>query len=383
MRPLRVMTFLHSFAPGGVERVALRLCGAWMRDTSLDLRLVMGRETGAMRGEAPEGLKRYVTSSGPVSTGRFETFWMIWVLRREIVRQQPDVLFCPGNAYSIVAVAMKLLLGRRCPPVVLKISNDLERPDMPPPVRRIYWQWLKIQGRRLQAFTGLAAPMRGEMALRLGVADSRIHIIEDPALGLADVAALEALGAARQAPAKGRRFVAVGRLERQKNLPLLLEAFALAAGPDDRLTILGEGSERARLERAIAAAGLADRVSMPGHGPVPAALAAADVFVLSSAYEGVPAVVIEALAAGLPVVATDCSVSMRALVGRFGTVVPLGDAAALAAAMLAQPALDADARAEAAEAMRAFTVERAAGAYAELFRAVHAAAATRLPASRL
>ncbi|OYW82646.1 MAG: hypothetical protein B7Z20_13650, partial [Sphingobium sp. 32-64-5] len=113
MRPLRVMTFLHSFAPGGVERVALRLCGAWMRDAGLDLRLVMGRETGAMRGEAPEGLKRYVTSSGPVSTARFETFWMIWVLRREILRQQPDVLFCPGNAYSIVAVAMKLLLGRR------------------------------------------------------------------------------------------------------------------------------------------------------------------------------------------------------------------------------------------------------------------------------
>ncbi len=377
------MTFLHSFAPGGVERVALRLCGAWMRDAGLDLRLVMGRETGAMRGEAPKGLKRYVTSSGAVSTARFETFWMIWVLRREILRQQPDVLFCPGNAYSIVAVAMKFLLGRRCPPVVLKISNDLERPDMAPPVRRIYWQWLKIQGRRLQAFTGLAAPMRAEMALRLGVADSRIHIIEDPALGLADVAALEALGAARHAPASGRRFVAVGRLERQKNLPLLLEAFALAAGPDDRLTILGEGSERARLERAIAAAGLADRVSMPGHGPVQAALAAADVFVLSSAYEGVPAVVIEALAAGLPVVATDCSVSMRALVGRFGTVVPLGDAAALAAAMLAQPALDADARAEAAEAMRAFTVERAAGAYAGLFHAVHEAAATRLPASRL
>jgi glycosyltransferase involved in cell wall biosynthesis len=94
-------------------------------------------------------------------------------------------------------------------------------------------------------------------------------------------------------------------------------------------------------------------------------------------------VVIEALAAGLPVVTTDCSVSMRALVGRFGTVVPLGDAAALAAAMLAQPALDADARAEAAEAMRAFTVERAAGAYAGLFRAVHEAAATRLPASGL
>ena len=89
---------------------------------------------------------------------------------------------------------------------------------------------------------------------------------------------------------------------------------------------------------------------------------------MSSDFEGVPAVVIEALASGLPVVATDCSVSMALLVGGFGTTVPVGDATALAAAMAAQAPLSPDQRAAAATAMTAFTVERAAGAYAALFR---------------
>jgi glycosyltransferase involved in cell wall biosynthesis len=101
------------------------------------------------------------------------------------------------------------------------------------------------------------------------------------------------------------------------------------------------------------------------------AFAAADVFVMSSNYEGVPAVIIEALAAGLPIVATDCSTSMRFLLddGRFGTLVPIGDADALAAAMRDAPSRDAvpapDMRAMAAQ----FTIECAAGPYLEILSA--------------
>ena len=95
----------------------------------------------------------------------------------------------------------------------------------------------------------------------------------------------------------------------------------------------------------------------------------ASLFVLSSDYEGVPAVVIEALASGLPVVSTDCSVSMSSLIGLFGSVVPRGEPAALAAAMVAAVPLDTEARSAAAAAMQAFTVERAASRYADVFAA--------------
>lgn len=220
----------------------------------------------------------------------------------------------------------------------------------------------------IEYVTGLAAPMRAEIAEFMKMPDERIHIVDDPALAARDLAALAAIGAARQPKTDpGRHYVGVGRLAKQKNWPLLLEAFAKITGPDDRLTILGEGAERPRLEALATNLGIGDRLSLPGHGAAAPVLAAGDVYVLSSDFEGVPAVVIEALAAGLPVVATDCSVSMASLVSDFGKIVPVGDAAALGAAMAAQAPLTPEARAAAAADMARFTVERAAGAYAALF----------------
>jgi glycosyltransferase involved in cell wall biosynthesis len=303
-----------------------------------------------------------------VPTAAWETIWMMIVLAIQIRRQRPDVLFAAGNSYAVVAVAMKLWFRRRCPPIVLKISNDLDRADLGP-VRPLYRLWLRLQGRLIDGFTGLAEPMRAEIMAALRVPAARVAIIDDPALADADIAALAAIGAARQ-PRPGRRYVAVGRLAAQKNFDLLLMAFAKAAGADDRLVIVGEGGQRSALERRIAGLGLADRVTLPGHGAVAPALAAADVFVLSSDYEALPAVVVEALASGLPVVATDCCVSMRDLVGPFGTIVPRRDAGALAKAMQAQPLLTPEQRIAAAVAIQRFTVEQAAGDYVRLFTAI-------------
>ena len=161
-KPLRVLTFLHSFAPGGVERVALRLHAAW-RASEVDSRLVFGRGSGAMRAEWP-GLEADILGGAPFSPARWETVWMILRLPGVIRRIRPDVLFCAGNTYTVVAVMMKLLLGARCPPVVAKISNDLVRMDMPSPVRALYRVWLRIQGRMLDRLVGIAPPMRAEIA---------------------------------------------------------------------------------------------------------------------------------------------------------------------------------------------------------------------------
>ena len=369
---LVVMTPLHSFAPGGVERVALRLNGAFASDAGLRPVIVMGRETGEMRAEAPAGVERRVTAS-VVPTAAWESLWMMLILPHHIRAIAPDVLFAAGNSYAVIAAAMKLWLRRRCPPIVLKISNDLVRADMNPVMRWLYHRWLRIQGRVVDHATGLAEPMRAEIAHFLRLPPDRIHIIDDPALSAADHAALMAIGAARDTPTgAGRHYVGVGRLARQKNWPLLVTAFARIAGRDDRLTIVGEGAERARIMATATALGVADRLALPGHGAAAPALAAADVYVLASDFEGVPAVVIEALASGLPVVATDCSVSMQSLVANFGTIVPVGDAAALATAMAAQRPLSPPARAAAAAAMAAFTVERAAAAYLAVFRVAEA-----------
>jgi glycosyltransferase involved in cell wall biosynthesis len=363
--PLRVLTFLHSFEPGGVERVALRLHAAWNAQ-GLDARLVFGRTAGAMKREWP-GLAYEVLGNERIPSADWETLWMIIHLPRVIRQMRPDVLFCAGNSYTIVAVMMQLLLGKACPPVVAKISNDLTRNDLPALARPFYRAWLRIQGRRLDRLVGMAPPMREEIGTLMGTEDARIAVIDDPSLAEADIQRLSAArDAAKGAPrGPGRRFLGIGRLAAQKNFGLLLDAFARMAGPDDRLAIIGEGAGRKALEAQIERLGLAGKVRMPGHvSPLDAELAAADALVMSSDYEGVPAVVAEALAAGLPVVTTRCSVSMEDMLGggQFGLLVPVGDADALAKAMVDIAKLTFDEAAARAQSRR-FTVEIASHRY--------------------
>jgi glycosyltransferase involved in cell wall biosynthesis len=130
------------------------------------------------------------------------------------------------------------------------------------------------------------------------------------------------------------------------------------------LIILGEGEERPRLESLVKELCLDSFVSMPGIVKNPYAyMARVDLFVLSSAWEALPTVLIEALAAGAPVVATDCVSGPREILhdGRYGALAPVGDVAALATAMSA--ALSAPRQKLPEEALRPYTVEYAVDEY--------------------
>ncbi len=133
----------------------------------------------------------------------------------------------------------------------------------------------------------------------------------------------------------GSCVTAVGRLTEQKRFDLLINAFADVADdfPEWSLTIWGEGEARADLERQCARVGLGDRIRLPGLTPEPGSwIETADVFALSSDYEGWPNVVLEAMAAGLPIVSTDCPFGAREMLdgGACGLLVPTANAAALA-----------------------------------------------------
>jgi glycosyltransferase involved in cell wall biosynthesis len=137
----------------------------------------------------------------------------------------------------------------------------------------------------------------------------------------------------------GRRILSVGTLKAQKNHRLLLAAFARIARPEDRLAIIGEGEERGAIEQAAATLGISDQLLLPGYTPDPGRwYASADLFVLSSDYEGFANVVAEALGHGLTVVSTDCPSSGRRR----------GRACGAMAAALAAPDDPAAARARAA-----------------------------------
>jgi len=130
----------------------------------------------------------------------------------------------------------------------------------------------------------------------------------------------------------------VGRLTEQKDFSTLLQAFAqVRAQRQARLLLLGEGEMRDELTALGLALGIAKDLSLHGFTNNPFAyMARAAVFVLSSAYEGLPGVLIQALACGCPVVSTDCPSGPSEILenGQYGRLVPVGDPAAMAQAIL-------------------------------------------------
>ena len=365
---MRILLFLHSFGPGGVERVALRLAGAWA-EAGHDVRLLMGRNDGPDRLAAPSNIVYDFAPRHPLAR-HFETLWMVRQLVSAVRRHRPDVLFCAGNTYTIVAALVRLLLGPECPPIVSKLSNSLERRDLPPPIRFCYRIWLRQHPRFIDHFIGLSEPMRSEIQDLLRVAPDRVTIIPNPVLTLMDI---EKLADAPISAMNGRRFVAVGRLTRQKNFPLLLKAFARIAREDDRLVIVGEGPQRNRLARKAARLGIGGLVDLPGHKPsVAGFLHAADVFVSSSNYEGMPGAVVESLAAGMPIVATNSSVCLEHLLrhGELGQLVPIRDVAGLAKALHNAPRREALPRQAMRLAAARYTIEQSAHLYLNALAAV-------------
>lgn len=372
---MRIAIPIHSFEPGGVERVALRLAEHWGKAGHEPV-IILGRKRGACAAEAPD--LDYRTLGEIIPTDRWETIWMIWSLFQFLLLEEIDAIFCPGNTYTVVCVAMKLLLGRRCPPVLVKISNDLKRRDLPRAAQPFYRWWLRVQGAQLERFVALADPMAPELERELGVPASCVCVIPDPALSQAG---LRALADRPQAPQSGAgcQFLTVGRLVEQKNHRLLIDAFARHGWPADRLVIAGDGPLRERLAEQASTLGIADRVYFAGHvADVCALYHMADVFVLSSDYEGVPAVLLEALAAGLPLAVTDCCASMAWLVGhgQFGVSVRVGDADALGLAMNLARHLQPD-RAAMAQLAAGFTLEASSGLYLAQFAELSALARDR------
>jgi glycosyltransferase involved in cell wall biosynthesis len=200
----------------------------------------------------------------------------------------------------------------------------------------------------------------------VGVAPEHVEVIYNPVIlpehRRAARAAVDHPFFAADAPPV---VLVVGRLTRLKNFALLMRAFArVLRARDARLVVLGEGEQRSELESLAQTLGIGEAVAMPGYVANPHAfMAKAAVLALSSDSEGLPTVLIEALASGTPVVATDCPTGPREILdgGRLGRLVPVGDEAALAEAI--EATLAAPTAAATPRDLARFTVPVATAAY--------------------
>lgn len=219
--------------------------------------------------------------------------------------------------------------------------------------------------RRAHAVTAVSTALALEVAEGLGLPENRVLYAPNPIVSQTLIEQAEAGSPHPWFADELPVIVAAGRLVPEKDHALLLRAFAGMARPV-RLIIVGEGRERPALERQARELGIAGRVALPGFDPNPFAfMRRAGLFVLSSRTEGLPSVLIEAMACGAPVVSTDCRTGPREILegGRWGRLVPVGDAAALARAMDDALACDdhPDVRRRAADYSVAASVERYLG----------------------
>jgi glycosyltransferase involved in cell wall biosynthesis len=288
-------------------------------------------------------------------------------LARYLRRERPDVLISADNQANLVAVAAHRRAGRLQPLVLTQRNHTstymADKPKLLASVLAAY--------PAADAVVGVSAGVTRNLA-ELGLDPARLLTIYN-AVPIDSSEIAEPVDHPFFAAGAPPVIVGVGRLTPQKDFPTLLRAFArlIADGHDLRLMLVGGGKKDQalhELQTVAGAAGIADRVALVGavRNALPY-MAAASVFVLSSRWEGLPGVVIEALACGTRVVSTDCPSGPREILedGRYGRLVPVGDDAAMASAILeelATPRSPDELRARAAS----FSMEAAVAAYLAL-----------------
>lgn len=313
---------IQELRTGGAERAVLGLAaGARAAGHEVFTAAAPGGALAAEAGREPFPLPLLGRSPRRVPAGAA-------ALRTAIRACRPDLVHVHNPGMALLAGAATLR-GRR--PVALASLHGVPEADYPAAVRLLRLAGLPV----VACGPGVAAALRDRGLEPRATISNAVG----PAPPPADREALERTWGF---PPCAPLAVAVGRLVPQKNHALAVEALALL--PDVRLAILGEGELRGELERLVEERGLAGRIVLPGvRADARAIVAAADVLVLPSRWEGLPLVVLEALAAGTPVVATAVR-GVRELLadGSTGLLVDPDDPAALAAAVrrvLAEPGL--------------------------------------------
>lgn len=325
--------------------------------------MVLSRAEGPFRSEVPEEVRM-------VDLGAPRVLFSLPGLVRYLRRERPGALLSALDHANVIAVLAQHI-ARVPTKVVVSVHSTPSRvvANAATLRARLMPLWVKPFYPRAHAVVAVSQGVAGELVHKLGIPAEKVHTIYNPII-------TPELFEKAEEPLEHPWFkeseppvvLGVGRLTPAKDFATLLRAFALVrAQRPARLMILGEGELRSELEQLARDLGIEKDVALPGfvQNPYPY-MKRAGVFVLSSRWEGLPTVLVEALALGTPVVSTDCPSGPAEILegGRFGTLVRQGDEKALADAVLhtlQQPRSPAQ-----AHVYERFTIEYALKQYSQL-----------------
>ena len=358
--PMHIALFIRFLDGSGGPRFILNLARS-LSDKGHRVDLVLGRKKGYCLDEIPAGIRtvnlgvrspfQALGSLTRVHGDAMALAKMVLApksprvlgaipgLARYLIREQPQVMISALD-YSNITAILARHASRVSTKLILTVHINLSTKVASNQQSRRISAYPKIARRFYPKSDAIVAVSNGvakDLANVINLPFDRITTIYNPVItpelkNLSMEYACDWLS-----PGAPPVILAVGRLEPAKDFPTLLRAFArVSRMVKARLIILGEGKQRVKLLNQAQDLGISDNLSMPGFVNNPFSyMAKASVFVLSSALEGLPTVLIEALACGCPVVSTNCPSGPAEILenGRFGTLVPVGDDAALAEAI--------------------------------------------------
>lgn len=328
----RIALFVSSFDAGGVQRVMINLANELTKQ-GYPVEMVAVTNRGPLEKTINPGVEIKNLDSKRV-------LFALKGLVRYFKSEQPHVFVSGQTHLNVIAALAHKIVGSGSKLIVVEhnhMSSVSKRGKNR--VENLRPLWAKLFYRYASKIVAVSEDVATDLAELSGINRGKIRVVYNPVFDnkifkLQDIPIKHPWFLDTSSPI----VLGVGRLSAQKDFSSLILAIAeVNKIKPVRLLILGEGEEREKLEALVQMLALDQKVALPGYVENPFAyMKNADLFVLSSAWEGLPSVLIEAMACGTAVLSTDCPAGPREILedGKYGNLVPVGDVHALAAGIL-------------------------------------------------
>lgn len=324
MMTKKILIFIPYLTGGGAQRVVVNLLKG-LAKKNYDLVLVVVSKEGPFLDKIPGKVKNIELSHN-------RTLLSVNELKNVYKREKPDVILSALNYANIVSVLAYKLARIKSKVIVTEHSNYSNSIRAESIIKKlVYMVLIKKTYKHADTIIAVSEGVGYDLkeALGLKTNDYNFHVIYNPIVD-EEITEKQNGKAELQKLGNNRVVLGVGRLAKPKDFSTLIRAFSIVKPEmkNVKLIILGEGPEREMLEQLIADLGLKNDVYLPGFVDNPYAyMSKADLFVLSSRWEGFGNVIVEAMVCGLPVISTNCPSGPDEIIqdGINGVLVPVRD----------------------------------------------------------